>query len=71
MAENKKRGPRFSEAKRDFLKKLVLFTVYIGPAIRTFEMAEVGAAPTGPPEKKKKTTGTVQLQHFGGKGGLA
>ena len=52
----KQRKPRFSASKRDFLKKMALFSVYVGPVIRTFEMAEITAKPTGPPDKKKKPT---------------
>ena len=54
-----KKGKRFSASKRDFLKKSALFGVYIGPLIRTFEMAEIGAKATGPPKKKRKTSGTA------------
>jgi len=57
----KKDAARFSASKREFLKKMGLFTIYVGPIIHTFEMAEVTAKPTGPPIKKKKdTTGTVR-----------
>jgi hypothetical protein len=56
----KKRDARFSASKRDFLKKAALFGVYIGPVIRTFEMAEISGKPTGPPKKKKEaSSGTV------------
>ena len=52
MADKKK--TRFSASKREFLKKMALFGVYIGPAIKTFEMAEITAKPTGPSKKKKQ-----------------
>lgn len=63
MSEKSKQQPRFSASKRDFLKRTALLGVYIGPLIRTFEMAEITAKPTGPPKKKKKTTkGTARLR---------
>ncbi len=69
MSSDKKHGPLFSASKRDFLKKTALLGVYIGPVIRTFEMAEITGKPTGPPEDKKKKppTGTTRLHGFPGK----
>ncbi|MFW6107560.1 MAG: hypothetical protein ACOC70_00035 [bacterium] len=60
--------PRFNASKRDFLKKMALFGVYFGPVIRSFEMTQVAAKPTGPPKKKDKpTTGTVRRDRAPGK----
>ena len=60
--DKRQKKARFSASKRDFLKKMALFGVYIGPAIRTFEMTQITSKPTGPPaKKKKKTTGTTRL----------
>jgi len=56
MGKNKKQEPRFNASKRDFLKKTALLGVYIGPVIRSFEMAEITAKATGPPKKKRRTT---------------
>ena len=68
--KNKKRSSRFSASKRDFLKKMALFGVYIGPAIRTFEIAEITGKPTGPTKKEKTTTGTVSIRRPSGKSEL-
>ncbi|MFO7898700.1 MAG: hypothetical protein R6V58_06530 [Planctomycetota bacterium] len=66
--ERGRKTPRFSASKRDFLKKMALFGVYFGPVIRSFEMTQVAAKPTGPPKKKEKpTTGTVRLDRASGK----
>lgn len=55
-----KKDLKFSRSKREFLKHTVLLTVYIGPAMKTFEMASVAAKPTGPPPKKTEpTSGTT------------
>jgi len=48
-----KKNVKFSRSKREFLKHAALFTVYIGPAMKTFEMASVASKATGPPPKKK------------------
>ena len=63
MAKNDRRETRFSASKRDFLKKMALFSVYVGPVLRTFEMAEITGKPTGPPKKEKveKTKGKAHL----------
>lgn len=75
MGKNKKQEPRFSASKRDFLKKTALLGVYIGPVIRSFEMAEITAKATGPPKNKKKTgkktKGSARLQGLRGKRDLA
>ncbi len=60
MSKKSKQEPRFSASKRDFLKRTALLGIYIGPVIRSFEMAAITAKPTGPP--KKKTTGTASLR---------
>lgn len=71
MSEDKRqKKARFSASKRDFLKKMALLGVYIGPAIRTFEMAQITGKPTGPP-KKKKTTGEARLDRSPRRGELA
>ena len=55
-----KKDSKFSRSKRDFLMRAALLTVYIGPAMKTFEMASVAAKPTVPPPKKKDpTSGTT------------
>ena len=59
----KKRPARFDASKREFLKRMTLLGVYIGPLIRTFEMAEIAGKPTGPP-KKQPTRGTVRLDRL-------
>ncbi len=51
-----RKPPRFSASKREFLKKMALFGVYFGPAIRSFEMAQISSKPTGPPKKKEQPT---------------
>jgi len=66
MNGDKRRPPRFSASKRSFLKKLALFGAYIGPVIKTFDMTAFAAKPTGPPKKKKVTSGTVRTR--GGSG---
>ncbi len=73
MGKPEKTGPRFSASKRDFLKRTALFGIYIGPLIRTFEMAEIAAKPTGPPKMKKKTetSGRAPLRSNGRKRTLA
>jgi hypothetical protein len=53
MGADKKDKSRFSATKRDFLKRLGLFSIYIGPVMSTFAMADVGGKPTGPVKKKK------------------
>ncbi len=64
-----KRGNRFSASKRDFLKTAALLGVYIGPVIKTFDMAAVSAIPTGPP-KKKKDPSEGQAEPTGGQAGI-
>lgn len=57
MSKDKTLKARFSASKRDFLKKMALLGIYIGPAMKTFDMAVVGSKPTGPPKKKKDNGG--------------
>jgi len=65
MTHARKKKTRFSASKRDFLKKMLLAGIYIGPAIKSFEAAQLASKPTGPPKKKKKdTTGTTQTDHI-------
>ena len=68
MDKDGKQGTRFSASKRDFLKTAALLGVYIGPVIKTFDMAAVSAKPTGPPKKKKDTD---QEEPSGGQAGIS
>ena len=70
MEKDGKRGTRFSASKRDFLKTAALLGVYIGPVIKTFDMAAVSAKPTGPPKKKKDPSGG-QAEPSGGQAGIS
>ena len=63
-------GSRFNASKRDFLKTVALLGVYIGPVIKTFDMAAVSAIPTGPP-KKKKDPSEGQAEPSGGQAGIS
>ena len=54
-----KKKSRFSASKREFLKSAALFTVYIGPVMKTFEMAVVSSKATGPVKKKDPDSGEV------------
>ena len=60
MRDGKSTGSGFSASKRDFLKKMVLVGVYVGPVIKTFEMAEISGGTTGP-VKKVTSSGQVRL----------
>ena len=72
MPEDEKRLPPFSASKRRFLKKMALFGVYVGPLIRSFEMAEITAKATGPVKKKKvPTMGGARLRGSSPGSGLA
>jgi hypothetical protein len=53
MDPKKKQNARFSASKREFLKRLALLTVYVGPLMKTFQMTEMAGKPTGPVKKKR------------------